>query len=166
MHGRDLSMRMADTVGCHAYGNATIKSKEVMSKLQEVPCGTTRHTTLQTYAQDSFYWFAYLVVRGASTVEVAINGIHLKGIGGPLPLHGGLHIVVTIEGNSALLVVPAQTSYDHRVLVLHWPADLDLSSCSTALPLTTIIDSKLPSVQLYLSGMPSTVAELSPVVAP
>lgn len=86
---------------------------------------------------------ACLVVRGASTIEVAINGVHLKGISGPVTLHGGLHIVVAVEGDSALLVVTAKASYDHRVLILYWPADFDLSSCSTALPLTNIIDKPL-----------------------
>ena len=100
----------------------------------------------------------YLVVGGASPIEVAINGTHLKGISGPLSLHGRLHVVVAIEGDGALLVVTPQPRYDHWVLVLHCPADLDLSSCSTDLPLTAIVDKKLSrqsagrSVQLQFSS--------------
>ena len=134
-----------------------------MSQLQELPYGTKRHSLMLK----SHCYFIHLVVRGASTVEVAINGIHLKGISGPLSLHGGLHIIVTVEGDSALLVVTAQASYDHRILVLHWSADLDLSSCSTALPFSPIIDRKpsrqssqgsqvKSSVQLQLSSVLST----------
>ena len=127
-------------VGVHAHQHSAVpRSGPIsMSKLQQVSCGTQRHSRLRPKRT-----FACLVVRGASTVEVAVNGVHLEGVGGPLTLHGGLHIVVAVEGDSALLVVTAKASYDHRVLILHWPADFDLSACSTALPLTNIIDKPL-----------------------
>ena len=40
---------------------------------------------------------------------------------------------MAVKGHRALLLIPPQPSYDYGVLVLYWPADLDLSSCSNEL---------------------------------
>ena len=42
---------------------------------------------------------AHFVVGGAAAVKVAVLGVDLEGIGGPLPFHGRLHVVVAVEGD-------------------------------------------------------------------
>lgn len=50
---------------------------------------------------------ADLVIRGAPAIVVAINGIHFKGVCGPLSLHGRLYIIMPIECDCSLTLITA-----------------------------------------------------------
>eukprot|EP00955_Chlamydomonas_euryale_P064755 359064-Chlamydomonas_euryale.AAC.1 len=65
------------------------------------PASSTRTESLHPAAP-------HLVVASATAVEVLVDGVELKGVGRPVGLVGGLHVVVAVECDGRLVAAGAQ----------------------------------------------------------